>query len=446
MMYGLENTDMIRLAIKSLVLTLFILTPFQSQAQFAWPEDPEQRSIAEEKNVRYTDELKAGNYSVAAKELRWLLNNTPELSKSIYQNGAKIYEALALESADETVKLAYVDTLMQMYDLRIKYFGEEATVMDYKAYSAYLYWKGEVKKLEELYEIFAKTYELNGQDIMDVNTVGYMDVIRRLKKVKPTSLDDDQILTIYGDLFAAVEYQKSLGKNLKRLETIQDNLDKLLAATVNVDCEFIDTKLKPKFYQDTTDLKLAKKIFQLQLSAKCSDTPLFLEVAKEIHRQEPTYGLAKIIAVKSMGNKDWNTAITYLNEGLNLARDDMDKSEMNMDLGVTYKALGELYKARTHFLESASLDPTNKKAYEQVGLMYFQSFEGCKQGKNPVVDRGVFIAAYDMFKKAGNTELMETAREQFPTKEQVFTYTMSIGDPLEVDCWINSTVSIATRD
>lgn len=437
---------MIKLMKTGMILVILLSGVAKVEAQFVWPEDPEMRAKAEEKNVLYTDELKAGNYTAAVKNLRWLLNNTPKLSKSIYQNGAKIYQALAEESNDDAVKLAYVDTLLTMYDLRIQYFGEEANVMDYKAYSAYKFLKGEYERMEELYNIFSRTYELNGNDLMDVNAVGYMDVVRRLKKINPNAIADEEILDIYDNLSEVIAYKKEQGKNLKRLEVIQDNMDKLLAAVIDVDCDFIETKLAPKYKLDTTDIKLAKKIFQLQLSAKCSDSDLFLAVAKEIFRQEPTYGLAKIIAAKSMGKEQWEEALVYLEKGMEMADEESEKSKMHMDMGTSYTKLNDKYKARDHYLKSASLDPTNKVAYEQVGLMYFQSFDGCKKGKNPVEDRAVFIAAYNMFQKAGNSKLMAAAKEQFPSKEDVFTYTMAVGDPVEVGCWINSTVSIATRD
>lgn len=105
-----------------------------ASAQWNWPDD---REKAEEKNALYTDNFKQGNYRVAADHLSWLLNNAPNLNKSIYINGVKIYNGMASEEADVTQKVVFQDSVLMLYDLRIQYFGEEGKVLNRKAFDAY---------------------------------------------------------------------------------------------------------------------------------------------------------------------------------------------------------------------------------------------------------------------------------------------------------------------
>jgi hypothetical protein len=51
-----------------------------------------------------------------------------------------------------------------------------------------------------------------------------------------------------------------------------------------------------------------------------------------------------------------------------------------------------------------------------------------------------------MYQKAGNSTMAAKAKEQFPSKEEVFLENMQVGDPIEVGCWINESVTIQTRD
>ena len=58
------------------------------QPGWKWPED---ERTAKEKNALYTDAMKVGNYAEALSHLKWLLSNAPDLNKSLYINGAKLY-------------------------------------------------------------------------------------------------------------------------------------------------------------------------------------------------------------------------------------------------------------------------------------------------------------------------------------------------------------------
>ena len=86
-------------------------------AQEGWPDE------AKEKNVLYTDAMKAGNNEAAVEHLEWLLTNNPELHNSFYINGVKIYDALQKKETDATKKKAYQTRCLELYDMRITHFG-----------------------------------------------------------------------------------------------------------------------------------------------------------------------------------------------------------------------------------------------------------------------------------------------------------------------------------
>jgi hypothetical protein len=102
-----------------LIVILFI---GNANAQWNWPDD---KAKAETKNALYTDSFKQGNFRAAANHLSWLLINAPDLNKSIYINGVKIYDGLASEATDEAQKVVYQDSVLLLYDLRIKHFNQE---------------------------------------------------------------------------------------------------------------------------------------------------------------------------------------------------------------------------------------------------------------------------------------------------------------------------------
>lgn len=74
------------------------------------------------------------------------------------------------------------------------------------------------------------------------------------------------------------------------------------------------------------------------------------------------------------------------------------------------------------------------------------SFDDCKKLDNYADDRLVYLAAYDMYQRAGESSKMGRAKSQFPSKEELFTQGYEAGTTKTVGCWINESVVLRTRD
>ena len=110
-----------------------------SGPQYAkWGDTPEER----EKNILNSNFLKESyenrNYDAAAHYLKELLNSCPDASVAIYQRGANTYKQKINRAKSVAEKNVYIDSLMLIYDLRAKYFGDDpkqglAFILDQKA-------------------------------------------------------------------------------------------------------------------------------------------------------------------------------------------------------------------------------------------------------------------------------------------------------------------------
>ncbi|RUT72638.1 hypothetical protein DLK05_17345, partial [Ancylomarina longa] len=67
----------------------------------------------------YGEMVKQKNYKEALPSWRYIFNNAPKFQRSTYINGVKIMRGMYYATKDKK----YVDTLMMVYDQRIKYFG-----------------------------------------------------------------------------------------------------------------------------------------------------------------------------------------------------------------------------------------------------------------------------------------------------------------------------------
>jgi len=423
-----------------LILFIFFLVISTASAQNGW-NWPEDKATAQQKNALYTDAYKSKDFAGALNHLTWLHENAPDLNSSIYINGQKIYEGLANQEQDPDKKLAYQEKALEMYDLRIKYFNKEANVLNRKASTAYKYFRSTPDKYLELLETFEKTLELNGSNFFDGNTIAYMDIIRRYKR-GGGDLTDDDILERYDKISQVLSSKQ--GDNIK---TMQNKIDEMLLEIITVDCNYIETNLGAKLKAEPDNIKVAKRIIQLSLSGKCADSEVFMTAAKTLFDAEPEFGMAKVIALKCKGKGDNACTLDYLNRALDLTENNQEKGEVYLILGAMQVSSGAKSMARTYFRKAASTDPSQMgKAYTSIGNLYFNSIRDCKAGKSKVEDRGCYMAAYEMYKKAANNSGMARAKQQFPLKEEVFLEGKSVGDSMTVGCWIGETVTIQTRD
>ena len=433
---------------KLTILAFLVTLSFAAVAQpgWNWPED---RAAAEEKNVLYTDAVKMGDFKGALPALNWLIDTAPDLNKSLYQNGGKIYDNLAKVEKDPAQKNIYIDSLMWMADQRMKYFSDCVNVMNRKVFKAYKYYIKDYDKSEWLLEMFDITYRISGDKVMDQNLLAYMNVIK-VNKLAKKNLTDEEVIVRYVDISEVIDGKiKTLeekGSSTERLMKQKNAIDKILTEIVVIDCDFVHEKLGPKFRATPDDIKLVKRMFSFMLTGKCTDSELFLDISKQLYKLEPDYGVAKLIGTKCLAAGDYSCAGQYYKEALQHTDDGSKKAEIYTQMGKMEIKRNNKSAARANFRKALSADAGNKEPWVLIGDLYYHSYEQCKKMEDMVKDRLVFILAYDMYKRGGSTSKMHNAKSQFPSKEEIFTNNYEAGQSMSVGCWINESVQLLSRD
>ena len=408
-----------------------------------WPED---KKTAEEKIALYTDAIKQNNFKEADKNLQWLFTNAPDLNPSIYINGAKIYEDMA-EKGQGAQRQEFIDKTIQMYDKRMEHFGETPAIVDRKINTAFKLMYKDADKHKELFEMFKQSFDKYGSKSADYNILPYMNLARL--NFQANNITTDDVLGVHDQLTEIVEEKMKTGKKEDKLEETKSNLDALLVSTVDLTCDQIQSKFGTQLEKDPSNAELAEKILKLSLSYECSGSDLFMKAAMISADAKPNASMYKIIGERLLADEKLDSAETYLNKAMELETDPGKKSDLYYDLAsINYKK-GNKSGARDFALKALEGNEDEKlkeKAYTLIGHMYMGSFDQCKKGKSQVDDRAVFLAAYDMYQKAGNSQGMANAKEQFPSKEDIFNLNIKAGDSISVGCWIGTSTTIRTRD
>ncbi len=431
------------------LMFMVLASSFDLNAQcreFKWPEN---KSMAEEKVALYGDAMKQGQYRAAAAPFTWMLKNAPDWHVKLYIDGADLYDNLAEKEKDPVKKQQLVDSMLMMYDMRIKNCGDEVNVLNRKAFYAYKYNVMNKDKSVELLALFDRVAEISGTKMSDGNLVAYMTAVQA-NHVLHKNLSDEQILNRYDKIIsianAKIKEDEAAGKtkDVAKVKEYVGVIDDLLIGMVKVDCDFVKTNLEPKFRKTPNDIALAKKIFGFMLQGKCTDDPLWLEAGEVIHKVEKDFGLAKNLALKYMGNDNLEKAEELFKEALEIATTSSDKSDILIYLGSVQVKKNNKSGARDYFRQAA--EAGDKAGYEKIGDLYYSSVNDCKKGVNMAEDRLAYIAAYNYYARAGDNQKMAQAKSQFPSKEEIFLFNWKVGDTMRVSCWIGETVTLDTRD
>ncbi|MEQ9404243.1 MAG: hypothetical protein RIM99_11685 [Cyclobacteriaceae bacterium] len=426
---------------------LILSTVSLAQAGWNWPEDEALKTKAIEQQAFYKVLRAQSKFNESMRPLNWLYTNNPDLNPSIYIDGVDCLEEILKTETDVKRKVRLQDSILWMYDMRMEHFDNDASTADRKVYAAFRMFYNNPKKYPMLADLYAKAYELNGPEISYFNMNPYMMVATRYYKQDPVAMTAENVLDIHTLISDIIESQKKNGGNIERLDKEQAKVDGFLGSIGDeiLSCEFIKGKLVPKFREDPSNISTARKIFRYSVTAKCTDQPYFLEASETVFMEQPSYELAKVLANKYLGSEDYEKAIEFHSKAIGLTDVKEEKAESYIGQAVASRKLGRKSAARKYAYEALSAEPGNTKAYNLIGDLYFTSFNECQGGESKVIDRAVFLAAYKMYERSGNTSQMQASKEQFPSIEEIFNENYEEGQSITVGCWINETVAIQRR-
>lgn len=424
-------------------LLMFAAAGIAQAQDWNWPTDPQEEAKAREYNAAYTDYMKSEQFVEATRPLHWLLVNVPGLNESIYMNGITIYNGAAGLASDEAKKKQYQDSVITVFEMRKVNFDNEDKWIENKAYYSYNFYKANKDKVGEALATFDRVVELNG-NFNTINLVAaYFDLVYRHYAYNK-AFTKVQLLEIYENLNVLLAEAEADGKDVS---APKQTLEQLVVAMELIDCDFIENTLLPRLQADRSNLILAQQIFRYSLQYKCLTTTAFGLALEIIDTDSPTFSTSQVRAMRFMQNREYDKAQPLLEKALTLAENDTQKAEVYMDLSKVHGQAGRKGASRASALEAAKVDPTRSSdAWALIGQLYMGSFNDCKGGVSRAKDYSIYIAAYNAFQRAGDSKGMSEARARFPSKEELFTEGLQVGDTLNTGCWIGENVTLATRD
>ena len=430
---------------KLMLPLLALLCGFQLQAQIDPAPYDSIRRLVEGKYVIASDNMGFENYKEAIPALNWLLKHYPDLSTAVPKMAMRAFYEQSKITTDTDRKKVLLDSLLIAYDIKAEHFGLSMADKNRLAYRYYQFFRRDPEKLPKAYALYQELFTTPDK-VSNGNLLPYLHFTREYHRhIQPVA--DQEITSHFYQVIEQVEARKEMGIDAKKLDRIVKGMDNLMLRMVkefSEGCLLVD-ELAKEMDRDVR-LRSAQRITGLSLEAQCGRTPGYEKALGILAELAPTPAVHKILASFAIDDQDYDKAILEYQSAIQLEGDPVKKGNNLLKLASIFSTLDRKVEARKAALDAASnnnlLEAT---AYSFVGNLYMSSFDDCKERVHQTTDRGVFMAAYDMFEKAKDIEGMNQAREQFPTVSQRHTEGYSEGESIEVGCWIQVKTKIRTR-
>lgn len=408
----------------------------------------------------YREEFNRKNYLAALPSWRYVYQNAPCYKEYITADGAYLMSLLISQTnpKDTATINAYADTLMEIYDTRLRLFGDNPNVCGRKGRDLFKYYPN---KRKEAIELMKKSMDGEGNKTFALVLSDLMLATVQENRSDNKSITDDGVIDMFDRIMTIVDfnlkeikaqYSKGLestpvdttraGQNLRYYEWLESYVVEL--GTPYLTCEKLTEVYTPRFKASPDDVDLVEKIITLlKRSNDCAKTSFYLQVAEQYFKLKPDADAAASLAKAFQDRNDDTKAKFYYEKAAELATDNEKKVTYYLVLASIELNAKNCSQARTIARKALDINPKSGTAYIIIGNAYMTCGSGC--GSTNVEKGYPYLAAYDKFVQAKSVDpsvtdqansRMAVAQNYWPKREDVFFENKQDGQTVNTGCWI----------
>ncbi len=398
------------------------------------------------------------DYKSALNSWRKLYKTYPKSTMNIYLHGLNIYQSLVETTTDRHKKDLYIDTLMMVYDKRIKHFDQKGFNLGRQGtdYIKYKLLDNDNLTDDQLKVIMKKGYNYLNESIklQDMESeapvlILLMQSTNRLYGLG--ELTKTNVVENY-DLVSRVanNYLKK-DPTSQNFITARDAIDQVFQTRDAADCEALISIYGPKFDQVASNIDDLKKMLRLLDRQKCDSSPLFAKASEKLYSMEPSaeaaYNMARLFVKANQLDK----AESYYKQAVASEKDPLNLAKYYTELAkLSFTAKPS--EARSYIKKSIENNPNAGSAYILLGDLYAHNTKS--YGDNEFERSFVFMVAVDYYSKGKRVDssVEQDANEKiglysqyFPSKEDIFFNGFTVGQSVSVGSWIGESTTLREK-
>lgn len=250
-----------------LVMAALMAVPVSAQKYGATPED----SIECIKNLSiYQEFYKQKAYTDAYPAWKEVLHYCPNTSKNTYIRGNVILKQMIAKATDPEAKQQYIAELMQLWDLRIQYYGEPSYCAGQKASDMRTYMPDAMDEAMTLFQTaMADEKEVRNYAIPFLYLRTVIDAFKASKATKDDILEAYEKGSALLDIFVAAKPDDA------KIGEAMAGLDALLEPYAT--CAELVPLYEKKFEDNKDNADFLKKATGMLDKRGCTDSDIFLQ-------------------------------------------------------------------------------------------------------------------------------------------------------------------------
>lgn len=398
------------------------------------------------------------NYKAALPYWRTLYKKYPKSTLNLYLHGVNIYENLIQNTKDTKTRDLYIDTLMQIYNKRIKHFDQKGYILgrqgtDYMKFSLLDNedMTDEVRKpiLKKGYNYLEESVKLQGMESEAPVLILFMQSTRGLFGMG--ELPKEKVIENYE--IASKIISSALGKEPDSNNYIiaRDNVDLVFQASGAADCQALISIYTPKFDQLAANIEDLKKMIRMLDRQGCDASPLYAKASEKLYSLEPSAEAAYNMARMFIKANDHDKAETYLLQAIDMEKDPLNLAKYYYAMG-TLNQTNDPQAAKTYLQKAISNNPQDGKSYLLLADVFTRNSKSI--GETDVERSFVYMLGVDLAQKAKRVDPSVEAQaneainyytQHFPLNEDIFMNGLTVGQTVTVGGWIGERTTLRER-
>ncbi len=406
----------------------------------------------------YSELVKQDRYDEAYPYWEVAFNECPLSTRRLYTDGVKIMSHKLKNASEEEKKEEYFQDLMNVYDQRIKYFGDHpkygtSYIKGLKAIDMLEFKKKEAEVRDEAYQLLKESIKDRQELSQPAVLAVYMTTT--VAMFNDGELESEDVVNNYTTVIEALNKQiedTKMANRKEMLEGLSGKIEEIFARSGAADCNTLARIFTPQLEEKKDDLEWLQRVSRLLARELCEDIELLYKVSEYQHQIEPSSSSAYGLARMYLKRDDTERAIELYKEAIDLVGNDKQKSEYYYQLGLVYISQQNYSSARSNALKALELNPTWGQPYILIGKAYAASASNI--GDNEFEHKTAYWAAVDKFLKARSVdaevkdeanELINVYSQHFPAKDEIFFQGLEIGATYFVSGWISESTTVRSK-
>ena len=421
-------------------------------AQIAGKEGSDPTACAKYQS-HYQDLFQQGDFKGAMPW--WILaqKTCPEYSKNLYVQGVKMFEDKIDKEPDPRRKNILIDSLLWVYECRIKYFGDDiwspkGYVLGLKGISIQKYRRQDYQKG---YAVLGESITLMGVQSSAAVVITYMQASQQL--FKDGLIDTLKVLADFKTSMGIIETHLEKNPGDLSFSLVRDQVNAYFIGSGAANCLTIKELYADQLPDLKTDVEWLRQVTLQLKKTGCTGSDLFLKVSEALFKIEPAAEIAYDIGRAYEFRNENSKAAEYLQKAIELGKKTDQAADFYYELGnLNYLKLKNYEKARSLALKAIESRPNWGKPYLLIGQIYADAHG--EVFSDPWKQSTVLWVAVDKFIKAKSVDpevaeeankLITKISDNFPAPEVVASRSLRDGDTYTVGGWIKETTRVRSK-